>query len=573
MTSVRQLKRIGPVADAYIRSRAFIQGIMGPVGSGKTIASSQKMLLLAARQKGVVNDDGVIVRKSRFAFIRDTYPNLDRNTIPSWWKIVPKEMGEFIGSSPRIHRFSMILAKDRETGRPTDIAQVEVEFRAIGNDSVEDALRGLEVTAAFVNEADRTAPDILTYLAGRVGRFGDLDPTLVVDPCILLDLNGNDDENWTYKVLVAEALDPATKEALALISGGRPLVEYFEQPEAIDENGKVNPKAENIHNLPPGYYERQYALAKMRGDQNYIDRMLRSKFVPLRNGMVVFPEYIDKLHSSEFEAISGLPLVVWADQGLLGAVLIAQPVKGQLRVLEEISNVFESANDQIVVQRMGGEALGQITRQLLNLKYAEYELADAVCDPAGAAGEGAINFKSWRQDFQKGLGHRVRKAKVPRNAIAPQAQGGAPADQHADRRTARADDPQTLQHAAPRLHDKILLRARRRIERRRHLHRNVPVKVQGYGDLMDACQYGCFEFDRKPDLSAGRPPTDRITPPRARGRWGFRCFEREYVTMAFVSEKPQNTRSADCSAVRCWASCSAAARKKRPVQCPAASDA
>lgn len=30
-----------------------------------------------------------------------------------------------------------------------------------------------------------------------------------------------------------------------------------------------------------------------------------------------------------------------------------------------------------------------------------------------------------------------------------------------------------------------------------------PVKVQGYGDLMDACQYGCFEYDRAPQLAAG----------------------------------------------------------------------
>jgi hypothetical protein len=40
----------------------------------------------------------------------------------------------------------------------------------------------------------------------------------------------------------------------------------------------VNPDAENVQNLPQGYYERQYAFAKARGNQTYIDRMLRSKF-------------------------------------------------------------------------------------------------------------------------------------------------------------------------------------------------------------------------------------------------------------------------------------------------------
>ncbi|MFX9711441.1 hypothetical protein ABTO94_20270, partial [Acinetobacter baumannii] len=82
----------------------------------------------------------------------------------------------------------------------------------------EDALRGLEVTAALVNEADRTHPDILTFLAGRVGRYNDLDPELVVDPFIALDLNGCDDENWTHKVLVEQKLDDDVLRAVQAMS-------------------------------------------------------------------------------------------------------------------------------------------------------------------------------------------------------------------------------------------------------------------------------------------------------------------------------------------------------------------
>lgn len=386
----RQLKRIGPVADAFIKSRAFIQGIMGPVGSGKTIASSQKLLLLAARQGGVRDKSGCVIRRARFAFIRDTYPNLDRNTIPSWWKVVPKERGAWNGSAPRIHRFGMVLRRDG-SGRPIDVAQVECEFRAIGEASVEDALRGLEVTAAFVNEADRTHPDILTFLAGRVGRFGDLDPTLVVDPQIILDLNGNDDDNWTYKVLVLQDLSEDLKKLLAETSGGQPLIEYFEQPEAVNEHGEPNPAAENIQNLPPGYYARQYALAKMKGNITYINRMLRSRFVPLQAGMPVFPEYIDSIHSGEFPAIPGVPLILMADQGLLGAALVGQVVKGQLRILEEFARVFETEDDELVVSQMGGETFGEEIREFLAVNYPEFRIGDAVCDPAGAAGEDLIN--------------------------------------------------------------------------------------------------------------------------------------------------------------------------------------
>ncbi|MBT0667017.1 hypothetical protein HT136_01375 [Novosphingobium profundi] len=499
----RELKPIGPVASAYVASRAVVKGIMGPVGSGKTIASIQAFMELARRQNYVLDHNGVKIRKSRFAIIRDTYPNLDRNTIPSFHKIVPRHVGNFINSSPRIHKFGFALQRDghiADTAAPIlDFCQVEVEFRAIGDQTVQDALRGLEVTAALVNEADRTHPDILTYLIGRIGRFGDdFDPGLVVDPQILLDLNGTDDENWTYKVLIEEnlGLDPA----LADLAGDRPLVEYFEQPEAVDEFGNPNPRAENVDNLPKNYYAQQYAFAKRRGNLTYINRMLRSKYTPVSEGRTVFPEYIDEIHSAIFEAIPGIPLIVMADQGLLGAVLIGQVVKGQLRILEEIACVFETEDDQIEVVQLGGETLGRQVRDLLALKFPGFELADAICDPAGAAGEDAINYKSWRQDFQKGLGFKVRKARVPRNALEPRL------------KAVRGYLNRVIGAERALLVHKRCTMTRRAFRTKYYYQRigkgagdgyysDVPKKVLGYADLMDALQYGCFELDKGIDLT------------------------------------------------------------------------
>lgn len=508
----RELKRIGRAMDRMISSRAFIVGGMGPVGSGKTIGFSIKFQHHAAKQKGRLNSQGQLIRKSRYVFIRDTYPNLDRNTIPSWNKVVPKNIGRFVASSPRVHQFSMTLKRDGhlldKSAKAVDIAQVEIEFRAIGDQTVEDALRGLEATAALVNEADRTHPDIITFLAGRVGRFNDMDPDLVVDPFIALDLNGCDDENWTHKVLVEKSLPDEVLRAVRDISGDRELIEYCEQPPAILEGPEVpggwmvNPNAENLENLPKGYYERQYAFAKMRGNQQYIDRMLRSKFTPPLSGRSVFPEYIEELHSGEFEAVPGFPLLIFADQGLLGAVLVCQLVKGQLRVLEEIACVFETEDDEIHVVQMGGETLGRQVRELLTTKYARFEIGDAVCDPAGAAGEDAINFKSWRQEFQKGLGHKVRKARVPRNAIEPRLQA------------VRGFLNRSIGTGRALLVHKRCTMVRRAFRTKYYFVRvgkgsgdgyysDVPKKVQGYADLMDALQYGCFELDKGLNLTSG----------------------------------------------------------------------
>lgn len=506
----RELKRIGKVMDAVIASRAFIVGSMGPVGSGKTIGYSIKTQHHAAKQKGVLNSAGQLIRKSRYVFIRDTYPNLDRNTIPSWNKVVPKAAGRFVASSPRVHQFSMVLKRQGhlldQSAKAIDIAQVEMEFRAIGDQTVEDALRGLECTAALVNEADRTHPDILTFLAGRVGRYSDLDPGLVVDPQIWLDLNGADDENWTHKVLVDKQLPEDVMRAVRDVSGGRELIEYFEQPPAILEGPEVpggwmvNPQAENLSNLPAGYYERQYAFAKMRGNQTYIDRMLRSKFTPPLSGRSVFPEYLEDVHAGEFEAISGFPLLIFADQGLLGAVLVCQLVKGQLRVLEEVAAVFETEDDEIHVVQMGGETLGRQVHDLLVAKYAGFTIGDAVCDPAGGAGEDAVNFRSWRQEFQKGLGHKVRKARVPRNALAPRL------------KAVRSRLNVAVGAGRALLVHKRCVMLRRAFRTKYYYQRigkgagdgyysDVPKKVQGYGDLMDALQYGCFEVEKGLDLS------------------------------------------------------------------------
>lgn len=508
----RELRRIGPVMDRLIASRAFIVGGMGPVGSGKTIGLSVKFQHHAAKQKGRLNSQGQLIRNSRYVFIRDTYPNLDRNTIPSWHKVVPKRMGHFVGSSPRVHKFAMTLKRDGhlldKDAKAIDICNVEIEFRAIGDQTVEDALRGLECTAALVNEADRTHPDILTFLAGRVGRFNDLDPDLVVDPFIALDLNGTDDENWTHKVLVDQNLPEEVLDAIADLIADRPLVEYCEQPPAILEGPEVpggwmvNPKAENVENLPKGYYERQYAFAKMRGNQQYIDRMLRSKFTPPLSGRSVFPEYIDDVHSGEFEAIPGFPLLIFADQGLLGAVVVCQLVKGQLRVLEEMACVFETEDDEIHVVQMGGEALGRQVKEMVGQRYPGFEIGDAVCDPAGSAGETAVNFKSWRQEFQKGLGHKVRKARVPQNALAPRLKAVR------ERLNRVIGDVRALV-----VHKRCTMV--RRAFRTKYFYQrvgkgsgegyyaDVPKKVQGYADLMDALQYGCFELEKGLNLTAG----------------------------------------------------------------------
>lgn len=261
----RRLISPGPKADAFMRSRAFICGIIGPVGSGKTMAALQKGLRVAAEQKAVLDErTGIAWRKARIGIIRESYPSLQSTTLKSWFNLVPESEGNFSWKAPFTHSFRKVLRREgnRRDGRPIQILDVEFEFRAIGDGTVEEACRGWEVNAVIVDEADLQPEDLVPFLTGRVGRFSDLDPSSVVDPQIILSLNMPDIENHIYRLLIdkeIEGLSEQDKVDLAEALNGRKLIECFIQP------GGREPDAENLHNLPGGrgYYLLQVAANKI----------------------------------------------------------------------------------------------------------------------------------------------------------------------------------------------------------------------------------------------------------------------------------------------------------------------
>jgi hypothetical protein len=98
----------------------------------------------------------------------------------------------------------------------------------------------------MIDEADLQPPDLLAYLSGRVGRFSELDPSLVVDPQIIMSLNAPYTDNWVYKLAVEKGAGRAARPGAGRSARGRPLIETFIQP------GGRDPGAENMHNLPNG---------------------------------------------------------------------------------------------------------------------------------------------------------------------------------------------------------------------------------------------------------------------------------------------------------------------------------
>jgi hypothetical protein len=285
---VHEYRAPGPVARSFLNTRELIRFIMGPQGSGKTTGCLFDAVACASAmppgKDGHKHFAGVV--------IRDTYTNLWATTIRSWNKFFPQTVGGWSGGQnrPAVHklRFDDPIAS-RAAGRPCYIF-FEMHFKALADQSVEDALRGAEYTWAYMNEADRLSHDVLTYLIGRIGRYPGQDmfdqPTDFFRG-IVGDVNPPDTDSWIYRTF--EELKPARHK-------------FFKQP------GGRHPRAENLAGLPKGYYADQ--VAANAHNPWWVRRMVDGLFGYSREGMPVYDVYDDARHCSEteLEPIRGVPL-------------------------------------------------------------------------------------------------------------------------------------------------------------------------------------------------------------------------------------------------------------------------
>lgn len=369
---------IGPIAAAYFEDRSEAACIMGPIGSAKTSVSLLKMFMIAIQQ--VPNEQGV--RYTKFAVIRDTYRNLWNTTIPSWKAWVPEEIGEFKGgkNEPGRHHLKFNL-------QDGTIVDMLVEFIAIGDNNVEDVMRGWEGTGAYLNEADRLQEDVFAYVRGRVGRYPSI-PSCGVKASwsgVWADMNAPDEENYMAKLFIFDK-----PETFA----------FFRQP------GGREPNAENINNLPDGYYTKQIA-----GQTDYyVRRMIDNKLGYSRDGQPVYPEYNDTLHVAEntLQPAKGVPIQIGFDAGLTPAAVIGQQMSnGQWRILTEI-----------IADGIGAQRFGRLVNRILKTEFLGFRITSATCDPAATSkSAGDANERSWRDIMIAETGLNIRPAQT--NAIMP----------------------------------------------------------------------------------------------------------------------------------------------------------
>ncbi|RIK92889.1 MAG: hypothetical protein DCC73_11465 [Proteobacteria bacterium] len=372
-------KPAGPVADRFVKSQAYLRGIMGPIGSGKTTACIQACVWAALWQNP--GPDGV--RRARVVVVRDTYPNLDTTTLRSWHGWFPKELGRWNGDAPRIHEIRFALHREWDV-------ELEMVFVAVGDKRAEDIFRGLEPTAVWLNEADLLSPEVFQYARTRVGRY----PGPNLGGCawsgLWCDFNAPDIDNYIYETFV-ENPGPETV--------------FFRQP------GGFDPQAENIHNLPARYYERQ--AEGMPDDKKR--RLIDNQFGFSRDGQPVYPEFQDHIHVANrpLEPIKGLKLIIGLDGGMTPAAVFCQRTSiGQWRCLAELA-VFPTAEKML--DAMGPTRFAEVLRQKLRDDYADWyarpESIELWADPATDAGNDEKGGdESWLRIVQRVLGLSIRRA-------------------------------------------------------------------------------------------------------------------------------------------------------------------
>jgi hypothetical protein len=374
MSSPRQWSSPGPVSDAFVATDAPVSVLMGPAAGGKTVTSLQRGVFTAFRWPET--EPGV--RRCRFLVMRQRMTDMEASTIPSWLAWYPRSLGGFVGKegSPKRHAFR--LRHPVDGGR----VEIEVHFRGIGEQSVDDALRGFEFSFAYVDECDLMDGDIMATLFKRAGRYPS--ETLARNPRqVWGSCNAPEPDSWVVREMIENPRDGWV---------------LFRQPSGLSA------QAENLAVLGPRFYQDQAAVLPDYERKRFIEN------IPglLREAAAVYPEFSEAVHvaARPLDVLRGAALRVGLDAGGTPAAAVFQRAPdGQWRMLAELSTHDRDASG-VTGPRRFGEALAALIAE-----RAPGLPAEAVADPSAAfgadreAGEG-----SWVDIVARAAGLPVRAA-------------------------------------------------------------------------------------------------------------------------------------------------------------------
>lgn len=295
-----------PTGKRFMGSNAKMRVLMGPVGSGKSVTCSFEVIRRASMQ----NPDANGIRRTRAAVVRETARQLQDTTIKTFLDWFPPGVcGQYMKTT-KTYFFKV-----------GDV-ECEIMFRALDDADDVANLNSLELTFAWFNECRDIHPDIVDAMSKRIGRFPSKKDGGPTWHGMWGDTNPPTMDTWWYYQL--EGLDP--RDGVSPNDNGW---DVFKQP-----SGR-SPYAENIENLPDGYYDTQGR------SEEYIRVYIDGEYGLSSAGMPVYKYFRPDYHMARGPLrpiFSGnRPILVGMDLGLTPAAVIGQQdPRGRALVFGEV---------------------------------------------------------------------------------------------------------------------------------------------------------------------------------------------------------------------------------------------
>lgn len=323
----------GDTLKAFMRDESFVRAIRGPIGSGKSVGCAVEIFRRACAQEPGPDK----IRRTRWAVIRNTNPQLKTTTIKTWLEWFPEDQfGKFNWAPPFTHHIK--------------VADLDMEVIFLSMDRPEDVrkLLSLELTGVWVNEAREVAQTIVTNALTRVNRY----PSMkdggggATWSGMIMDTNAPSHDHW-WAIMSGEAPMPegiGEDEALTLIKPAN--WRFFSQPPAMldrrDEDGKLvgydlNPARENAKYIKPEYY-----LNLIQGQTRaWIENMVQNKLGSVFEGGPVYPSFNSHTHIAKelLQPIPGHDIYIGMDFGLTPAAIFGQRVRDRWLIFRELVEV------------------------------------------------------------------------------------------------------------------------------------------------------------------------------------------------------------------------------------------
>lgn len=368
------IKRVEYAASPTLRefhnSPAFVRGVKGPVGSGKSVGCCFEIFRLACGQ--VPNSSGI--RQSRAVIVRNTLPELESTTMKTWKSWFPPgdpekqkdTFGVMTGRPPYTHHVRYALG---------DGTRVELEVIFLALDKPEDAkkLLSLECSYVWFNEAREIPKEIVDAATARVGRYPSVKDGGCTRKAVIMDTNPPDDSHWWFNLAEEE-----TPEGWA----------FFDQPSGL------SPEAENLENLEQPANWQTLSLAERRKagrryyesisqgkTQEWIDVYVHGHYGFIKKGQPVYAAcWNPDAHVAKEPIKVGVNAELHVGIDCSGrhpaAVFLQRTARGQWQVVHEVCVMDDEG--------MGAVRFARHLAAEIGLRFRENVIASPIWgDPAG----------------------------------------------------------------------------------------------------------------------------------------------------------------------------------------------